>query len=577
MICYLIGRTSCKRTSEPVTLSLMRLSYVPIVVLGTLLIALTSYANHRCPTLYVGDRVTVQNIGEQNVGNIGLAVRPIPGGTVAKARVFDGTQGTIRKGPKPWGRHIWYEIEWDDPIGGVGENWSAGLIESDQGDSLQTLRLHREGAEAAAARRNRDKQRREIASKLFKISSNCINYDYNDYACHPENVRGYRGGHSGWDAQTKNVATTSSENMPFYSLTTGRVIRVEEGDPDTLSVIAVHSDDDFNSDGITTLYLHAREIFVEEDQEISVGDRLGIQGNAGLWGLADAGERKVYLDINTNNKLTTDRERKENYREHVHIEVREGETGITADGAGISQLLREHSTIDPIPYLYQSIVENRFPPADVNRDGQVDILDGTLVVENFGKNDPQFDITGDGVIGIADLVEIVKYLHCELVPKGPVHNHSQHAAIGTDLVSDGNMRVSQETVQQWLTILHQTNDGSLTFKEAIALLKTLLYPTLPEQTILFANYPNPFNPETWIPYYLATDADVTITIYDAIGGLVCQLNIGHQRPGYYTTRNRAAYWNGTSETGEPVASGIYYYTLTTGNNSSLTRKMVILK
>ena len=267
----------------------------------------------------------------------------------------------------------------------------------------------------------------------------------------------------------------------------------------------------------------------------------------------------------------------ENYMEHVHVEVRLGRHEVSASGAVQSTR--------PIAYLHQSIVENQFAPTDVNRDGQVDLYDATLVVENFGKNDSQFDINGDGIIGIKDLAEIVTYLriflrdirYCALVPRSPVHNRSQHATIGADLVSDGNMRVSQETVQQWLTILHQTDDGSLTFKEAIALLKTLLYPTLPKKTTLFANYPNPFNPETWMPYYLATGADVTITIYDATGSLVRQLNIGYQVPGYYTTRNRAAYWNGTSETGESVASGIYYYTLTTGNNNSVTRKMVILK
>ena len=210
----------------------------------------------------------------------------------------------------------------------------------------------------------------------------------------------------------------------------------------------------------------------------------------------------------------------------------------------------------------------------------MDISDGLLVVKNFGKSDPQFDINGDGVIGIKDLRAIIAYLQnirfCSLAPGSPVHNPSQHATIGTDLVAEGDIRVSQETVRQWLTILHQTNDGSLAFKEAIALLETLLYSTLPEKTTLLANYPNPFNPETWIPYYLATDMSVTISIYDASGSLVRQLDVGHQKTGDYTTRNRAAYWDGTSETGERVASGIYFYTLTTDRNTA-TRKMVILK
>ena len=94
--------------------------------------------------------------------------------------------------------------------------------------------------------------------------------------------------------------------------------------------------------------------------------------------------------------------------------------------------------------------------------------------------------------------------------------------------------------------------------------------------MLLANYPNPFNPETWIPYYLAKDTEVSVTIYDATGTLIRQLDVGHQKAGNYTSRNLAVYWDGKSETGERVASGIYFYTLTTEHYSA-TRKMVILK
>ena len=98
----------------------------------------------------------------------------------------------------------------------------------------------------------------------------------------------------------------------------------------------------------------------------------------------------------------------------------------------------------------------------------------------------------------------------------------------------------------------------------------------PDQTGLLVNYPNPFNPETWIPYHLAIAGDVAITIYDVRSTVVRQLDLGHQREGYYTGRSRAAYWNGKNEVGEPVASGVYFYTLTAGDFSA-TRKMLILK
>ena len=95
-------------------------------------------------------------------------------------------------------------------------------------------------------------------------------------------------------------------------------------------------------------------------------------------------------------------------------------------------------------------------------------------------------------------------------------------------------------------------------------------------TALLRNYPNPFNPETWIPYQLAEDAFVTLTIYDQSGCVVRTLKVEHQRAGVYRKQAKAIYWDGRNNLGEQVASGIYFYTLTAGNYSA-TRKMVILK
>ncbi len=98
----------------------------------------------------------------------------------------------------------------------------------------------------------------------------------------------------------------------------------------------------------------------------------------------------------------------------------------------------------------------------------------------------------------------------------------------------------------------------------------------PVKTELLANYPNPFNPETWIPYHLAKASDVQITIYNARGVVVRQLDLGRQREGYYINRSRAAYWNGHNAIGERAASGLYFYQLQ-ADSVSLLRKMVILK
>ena len=96
------------------------------------------------------------------------------------------------------------------------------------------------------------------------------------------------------------------------------------------------------------------------------------------------------------------------------------------------------------------------------------------------------------------------------------------------------------------------------------------------ENTLLANYPNPFNPETWIPYQLSASADVSVSIYAVDGRLVRRLDLGHQVAGVYRSRSRAAYWDGRNEFGERVASGLYFYTLTAGDFTA-TRKMLIRK
>ena len=128
-----------------------------------------------------------------------------------------------------------------------------------------------------------------------------------------------------------------------------------------------------------------------------------------------------------------------------------------------------------------------------------------------------------------------------------------------------------------LNRLRSHSDGSLKYRRAIAFFQNLLASVAPpDRTELLANYPNPFNPETWIPYHLAHDADVRLTIYDIKGAKVRQLDLGHQLAGYYTDRTKAAYWDGRNAFGESVASGVYFYQLSAGDYSA-TRRMVILK
>ena len=100
--------------------------------------------------------------------------------------------------------------------------------------------------------------------------------------------------------------------------------------------------------------------------------------------------------------------------------------------------------------------------------------------------------------------------------------------------------------------------------------------TAPGETMLLSNYPNPFNPETWIPYQLAKPAKVTVSIYATDGTLIRTLVLGNQPAGVYQSKGRAAYWDGKNKLGEPVASGLYFYTLKAGEFTA-TRKMLIRK
>ena len=104
----------------------------------------------------------------------------------------------------------------------------------------------------------------------------------------------------------------------------------------------------------------------------------------------------------------------------------------------------------------------------------------------------------------------------------------------------------------------------------------LTFKLRPETTALLPNYPNPFNPETWIPYQLAKPSDVSISIYAANGELVRQIDLGNQAAGIYQSRSGAVYWDGKNQIGESVSSGLYFYSLTAGEFSA-TRRMLIVK
>ena len=202
-------------------------------------------------------------------------------------------------------------------------------------------------------------------------------------------------------------------------------------------------------------------------------------------------------------------------------------------------------------------------PQDVNRDDVVNILDLVLVASDFGDEgaDLMADVNGDGVVNILDLVLVAGAFGDVAAPA------SDAQALAMLTAAD---------VGQWLAQAQTLDLMDAASREGVLVLEQLLAVVAPKETILLPNYPNPFNPETWIPYQLAENASVTLTIYDTTGAVVRRLNLGHRFAGYYTDRGKAAHWDGRNEVGEQVASGVYFYNLSTGNYSA-TRPMVILK
>ena len=150
------------------------------------------------------------------------------------------------------------------------------------------------------------------------------------------------------------------------------------------------------------------------------------------------------------------------------------------------------------------------------------------------------------------------------------------AAAAPSLHSDALDVLTVKDVKLWLSQAHQRDLTDPSVQRGIRFLEQLLAALIPKETVLLPNYPNPFNPETWIPYQLAKSADVTLTIYAVNGQIVRQLSLGHQLAGTYQSKSRAAYWDGRNAVGEPAASGLYFYTFRAGDFSA-TRKMLILK
>ena len=208
---------------------------------------------------------------------------------------------------------------------------------------------------------------------------------------------------------------------------------------------------------------------------------------------------------------------------------------------------------------------------DVNQDGTVNILDIVLVGQNFGQkppSDPRTDVNNDGEVNVLDLVLVAEQLG-ENVAAAP----SQ-----VDLFKPNVSTKEIIAVQRSLQALEAVPEKSNAVKRTIQFLHLWLQSVNQNvsETKLLPNYPNPFNPETWIPYQLAEAADVSLKIYDIGGHLIRTISVGFKPIGYYLTQEQAVHWDGRNEAGEPVASGVYFLKFAAGDFSTI-QQMVIVK
>ncbi len=236
------------------------------------------------------------------------------------------------------------------------------------------------------------------------------------------------------------------------------------------------------------------------------------------------------------------------------------------DGTNVQDVV---TGVNPLPLGIALAIPPDPPPArvDVNQDGKVNITDLLLVVSTLGNTAPALlfgDVNEDNRVTIDDVLLVIEALDDPVTAAAPSNN-------GRILPLEG------ATFEAHLNRLRSHSDGSLKYQRAIAFFQNLLASVAPpDKTELLANYPNPFNPETWIPYRLAEDGFVALTIYDLSGRVVRTLAVGHRIAAAYESRSKAIHWDGRNNLGEQVASGVYFYHLSAGDYSQ-TRKMLILK
>ena len=256
-----------------------------------------------------------------------------------------------------------------------------------------------------------------------------------------------------------------------------------------------------------------------------------------------------------------------------NIQLSDSQLTAATDVESQASRVSYHVVVNPI------VPTHRFPAVDVNRDGMVDVMDLVAIAGSLGTvpSKPRADVNNDGFVNTLDIMTVASDASwggaSTLID---VRSANDAGADGNAPQLHGAADVTPETIQRWIGLLRVEDDGSAIFDLGITNLEALLASIIPSETRLLLNYPNPFNPETWIPYQLAEATEVTMMIHSMNGSLIRMLELGHQAAGTYKSKSQAAYWDGRNELGEQVASGLYFYTLTAGDFSA-TGKMLIRK
>jgi hypothetical protein len=190
----------------------------------------------------------------------------------------------------------------------------------------------------------------------------------------------------------------------------------------------------------------------------------------------------------------------------------------------------------------------------IEPDTHAAINDLSMTVRHLSTGVSMTDTTSDGIFSVTFV-----YLDNRFVRVGDMLEITAHNAIGDLSLDPIRYTLTQSDIEL----------GRIALGNLIA-------SVIPSRSELLANFPNPFNPETWIPFKLQAASDTSITIYDVHGRMIRQLELGYIPAGVYQTKAKAAYWDGTNNIGERVASGVYFYHLKSSEFSA-SRKMVILK